>query len=143
MEFLDESLYEHIALQAAINHILPCAEISIVKPKTSQNAAYGTQTGSSTVGAGLNFTCVRRTPVAPENVTKVLTWGIPTQQGLGSPLLLSEISHYVLEYNDQSIIIPKDQTTYTINGLSSKAITFTMWTVDTDGLKSEPITTEG
>lgn len=137
MEVICESAHEYKIIECMLNQVLPNGTVSIVRPQTARHQGFNDGT---TQGAGLR---VKYTKRAPENVTKVLTFQTPTQREDGSTLLFSEISHYILEYNDRSIIIPKDQTSYTINGLSSEPITFTMRTVDTDGLKSEPITTEG
>lgn len=132
-----DSANEYKVIEHEVNQLLPCAKFSIVRPVTERYRAFGNGTIQ---GAGLTVKCVKK---APDNFTRVLTWGAPQHRQNGDPLSLDEIGHYILEYNDRSIIIAKDQTTYTINGLSSKAITFTMWTVDTDGLKSEPVTAEG
>jgi len=143
MELIFETFYDHKAYQAAVNIIGPCLETSVVQPQTSKNKVYRTETGALIERSTLKIECVKKTPVAPENVTKVLTWGGPEKRENGDPLPIEEISHYILEYNGQSKIIAKDQTSYTINGLSSGLTTFTMWTVDTDGLKSKPVTVEG
>lgn len=135
-----DSANEYKVIEHEVNQLLPCAEISIVRPITARYRAFGDGTIQ---GAGLTVKCVKRTPVAPENVTKVLTWGGAEKREDGTLLPLEEISHYILEYNGRTITIPSDQTSYTINGLSSDVIIFTMWTVDTDGLKSKPITAEG
>jgi len=132
-----DSSHEYKVIEHEVNQLLPCAEISIVRPITERYRAFGDGTIQ---GAGLTVKCVKK---APENVTKVLTWGGPEKRENGDPLPIEEIRHYMLEYNGQTKIIPKDQTSYTINGLSSESIIFTMWTVDTDGLKSKPVTAEG
>lgn len=137
MDVIYESALNYKVIEASVNNLLPCAQISIVRPLTARYRAFSDGTIQ---GAGLTVKCVRK---APENVTKVLTFQAPTQREDGTPITLEEISHYVLEYNDQSKIIPKDQTMYIVNGLSSGLTTFTMWTIETDGTKSAPITTEG
>lgn len=137
MDVIYESALDYKVVEASVNNLLPCLQISIVRPLTARYRAFSDGTIQ---GAGLTVKCVKK---APENVTKVLTWNIPTEREDGTPLPIEEIGHYVLEYNDNSVIIAKDQTTYIINGLSSGVTFFTMWTVDTDGLKSQITVAEG
>ena len=137
MDVIYESALNYKVIEASVNNLLPCAQISIVRPLTARYRAFSDGTIQ---GAGLTVKCVRK---APENVTKVLTWDIPTEREDGTPLPIEQIRHYVLEYNDRSVIIAKDQTSYTINGLSSGVTTFTMWTVDSDGLISQITVAEG
>jgi len=137
MDVIYESALDYKVIEASVNNLLPCLQISIVRPLTARYRAFSDGTIQ---GAGLTVKCVKK---APENVTKVLTWDIPTQREDGTPLPIEEIRHYVLEYNDKSVIIAKDQTTYTINGLSSGVTFFTMWTIDSDGLKSQITVAEG
>jgi hypothetical protein len=125
-----ESANEYKAIQESVNLILPCYQISIVRP---QGARYVVLPDSTIQGAGLTVKCVKK---APENFSVTLTWTAPTQRENGDPLPISEISHFLLEYIDRSFEIPRDQTSFVVNGLPAGEITFSLWTVDAEGLRS-------
>jgi len=137
MDVIYESALDYKVIEASVNNLLPCLQISIVRPLTARYRAFSDGTIQ---GAGLTVKCVKK---APENVTKILVWNAPTSYDDDSILPVSGISHYVIEYNGKSITISGDKTSYRINGLNPGTILFTMWTVDIDGIKSDPITTEG
>ncbi|QSP93454.1 fibronectin type III domain-containing protein [Marinobacter salinisoli] len=78
----------------------------------------------------------------PSTGTAIVSWTAPTTRVDGSSIALSEIKSYVINYGtnetalDQSVTVPGDQTSVTIDGLSTGTWYFTVQTEDMNGLLS-------
>jgi len=89
-------------------------------------------------------------PIPTEPETSVqLSWTVPQQRADGSDLGENEISHYKIFYgleennlNMETQEIPKDQTSYVIEGLDRGIWFFTIRVYDTNGLASQPSNVE-
>lgn len=132
MPIVFESANEYKAIQEAVNQILPCAQVSIVRPR---DARY-TVTGSGVIqGAGLAVTCVK---TATGAFSVMLSWTIPVSREDGTPLQADEISHYLVYSSGKVVEVASTKESLFIDGLSAGEYHFSILTVDTDGLKSKP-----
>lgn len=80
----------------------------------------------------------------PTTATALISWTAPSTRSDGTSLALSEINSYLIKYGssssnlDQSVSVPGDATSATIEGLTTGTWYFTVQTEDTAGLLSPP-----
>lgn len=129
VDVISEHSSQHVAMEVAINRILPCAEINIV-----QSPKYRVMSDNTIDGNGFRVECVKK---AADNLSITLSWDIPTAREDGTALLLSEIKGYEILVNDVSYeVLGGSQTTYVVNGLKTGEIRATIRTVLNDDQKS-------
>jgi len=116
----------HVALETAINHVLPCGEINIV-----QSPKYITHNDGTTIGSGFKATYIKK---ACNNYSMTLSWDAPTEREDGTPL--DGIGGYLLSVNDKLTTLPPNTLQYTLNGLSSGAFEVKIATIDQSNRQS-------
>lgn len=125
----------HVALETAVNNVLPCAEVDIKRV-----VLYEVLGGDV---AGMSWTAICIKPVEGGLAALALTWSVPTQRQDGTALPVSEIDGYMITYMRdggaavQVVIDDGAATTYRFTGLQPGAYLFQISTTDTAGVTGE------
>lgn len=120
-ETISEHVTDHVAIEKAVNAVLPCAEIDIVQEKK-----FELTDEYKIIGANLRIECVKG--VASDTYTLTATWTAPTHRENDSPIN-GPLSY---ELFMSGVIISTTETTHTINNVPPGTYDFKVLAVEGD-----------
>lgn len=129
MELISEHITYHVAVEAAVNAVLPCGEsINIV-----QSPKFSVYDDGSIKNVGFKATFTKK---ACNNFSINVSWSAPTNRERGEILNPDEIAGYELDVQGTIYGIAPELTEYRLNGLTRGLKVLRIRTIDQDGVES-------